>query len=70
MKTQQKPIDMSAVIESLRRRCIGPLHQARFTKRKAGADLLEKKTKLGSKDKFLGVMANVPDVEPEEYDKL
>ncbi len=31
---------------------------------------LENRAKRGSKNKFLKVISKVPDVEPEEYDKL
>ena len=31
---------------------------------------LEQRAKKGSKKKFLKVLAKVPDVEPEEYDRL
>lgn len=33
-------------------------------------DYLEEKAKRGSWEKFQQVLAKVPDVEPEEYDKL
>lgn len=36
----------------------------------AGKDYLEKRARRGSREKFLAVMAKVPDVEPEEYDRL
>ena len=36
----------------------------------ATADYLAERAKRGSRDKILAVLAKVPDVEPEEYDKL
>lgn len=33
-------------------------------------DYLEEKAKLGSWEKFQNVLNKVPDIEPEEYDKL
>ena len=33
-------------------------------------DYLEKRAKRGSKEKFEQAMTKIPDVEPEEYDKL
>jgi hypothetical protein len=33
-------------------------------------DYLEEKAKRGSWDKFQQVLSKVPDVEPEDYDKL
>jgi len=33
-------------------------------------DYLEERAKRGSKEKFERAMAKIPDVEPEEYDKL
>ena len=36
----------------------------------ATVEYLEERAKRGSRQKFEAVLANVPDVEPEEYDKL
>ena len=36
----------------------------------ATVEYLEERAKRGSRQKFEDVLANVPDVEPEEYDKL
>jgi len=33
-------------------------------------DYLEERAKRGSKEKFKQAMAKIPDVEPEEYDKI
>lgn len=33
-------------------------------------EYLEKRAKRGSRDKFLEILSKVPDVEPEEFDKL
>lgn len=33
-------------------------------------EYLEKRAKRGSREKFLEILRKVPDVEPEEYDKL
>ena len=33
-------------------------------------DYLKKRAEKGSRKEFEKIMANVPDVEPEEYDKL
>jgi len=33
-------------------------------------DCLEERAKRGSKEKFEHAMAKIPDIEPEEYDKL
>ena len=33
-------------------------------------EYLEKRTKRGSRQRFEAVLANVPDVEPEVYDRL
>lgn len=33
-------------------------------------DYLGKRAERGSRDKLLAVLANAPDVEPEEYDRL
>ncbi len=37
--------------------------------KKTPADL-EERAKRGSREKFLEILAKVPDVEPEEFDKL
>ena len=36
----------------------------------ATVEYLEERARRGSRQKFEAVLANVPDVEPEEYDKL
>ena len=36
----------------------------------ATVEYLKERAKRGSRQKFEAVLANVPDVEPEEYDKL
>ena len=36
----------------------------------ATVEYLEERARRGSRQKFESVLANVPDVEPEEYDKL
>ena len=36
----------------------------------ATVEYLEERAKRGSRQKFEAILANVPDVEPEEYDKL
>ena len=33
-------------------------------------EYLEKRTKRGSREKFLEILSKIPDVEPEEFDKL
>lgn len=33
-------------------------------------EYLEERARRGSREKFLAVLAKVPDVEPEEYDRL
>jgi len=33
-------------------------------------EYLEKRAKRGSREKFLEILSKVPDVEPEEFDKL
>ena len=33
-------------------------------------EYLKKRAKRGSRQKFDAILANVPDVEPEEYDRL
>lgn len=33
-------------------------------------DYLKERAKQGSRQKFDAILANVPDVEPEEYDRL
>jgi len=36
----------------------------------ATIEYLEERAKRGSREKFLEILAKVPDVEPEEFDKL
>ena len=43
---------------------------AAFAEQLAAWDRLKQKAGAGSRDKFLAVLDKVPDVDPEEYDRL